>query len=138
VAGWISDKVGGAKVTIFSGLILLAASVGATFYTTPDSVAEFPAFLGMMLAIFFASGIGNGSTFRMIPIIFPPKEAGPVLGWTAAVGAYGSFIVPMVFDWSFKNFGSANAAFIGFAAFYAANLILCWWYYCRKNAEVRC
>jgi NNP family nitrate/nitrite transporter-like MFS transporter len=138
VAGWISDKIGGGTVTVFSGLVLLVASVGATFYTTPHSAADFPAFLAMMLAIFFAAGIGNGSTFRMIPIIFPPQEAGPVLGWTAAVGAYGSFIVPMIFDWSFKNYGNANAALLGCAAFYVVNIVLCWWYYCRKGAEVRC
>jgi len=138
VAGWISDKVGGGIVTLISGVILVVASVGATFFTNPQSVAEFPAFLAMMLAIFFASGVGNGSTFRMIPIIFPPQEAGPVLGWTAAIAAYGSFIVPMVFNWSYENFGNANVALWCFAAFYAVNTIVCWWYYTRKNAEVRC
>ncbi|MBI2839186.1 MAG: MFS transporter [Acidobacteria bacterium] len=138
LAGWISDKLGGAMVTMVSGLGLLAASVAVTWYTAPTSAASFPIFLGLILVIFFSAGVGNGSTFRMIPIIFPPKEAGPVLGWTAAVGAYGAFIIPMVFSWSFRSFASPNAAFLCFAAFYAANLILCWWFYYRRNAEIPC
>ncbi|HEX7343494.1 MAG TPA: MFS transporter [bacterium] len=138
VAGWISDKVGGAKVTMVSGIILLAASLGVTLFTAPTSADQFPAFLALILAIFFAAGVGNGSTFRMIPMIFPPKEAGPVLGWTSAVGAYGAFLVPMLFSWSFSKFMSPNAAFMALALFYAANLILCWWFYARKNAEIAC
>jgi NNP family nitrate/nitrite transporter-like MFS transporter len=138
VAGWISDKVGGARVTMVSGVILLLGSFLVTFCTRPTSAADFPLFLTLILAIFFAAGVGNGSTFRMIPVIFPPKEAGPVLGWTSAVGAYGAFLVPMLFSWSFSKFASPNAAFFALAAFYALNLLLCWWFYARQNAEISC
>ncbi|MFN8627565.1 MAG: nitrate/nitrite transporter [Candidatus Binatia bacterium] len=136
--GWISDKVGGAKVTLLCGALLLAGTLGATLFTAPTSVEGFAPFLALILVIFFAAGVGNGSTFRMIPIIFPAKEAAPVLGWTAAVAAYGAFIFPMLFNWSFTHFGSANGALYIFAAFYAANLALCWWYYTRAGAEVTC
>ena len=136
--GWISDKVGGAKVTMVCGALLLAGTLGTTFFTAPTSVASFGPFLALILVTFFAAGVGNGSTFRMIPIIFPAKEAAPVLGWTAAVAAYGAFIFPMLFNWSFARFGSANGALYIFAAFYAANLVLCWWYYARKGAEIAC
>lgn len=138
IAGWISDKLGGAQVTMVSGALLLVASLGITFFTAPSSAADFWPFLALILLIFFASGVGNGSTFRMIPVIFSPKEAGPVLGWSSAVGAYGAFIVPMTFNWSIGRFGTANVAFYLFAAFYAVNLALCWWYYARKGAENPC
>lgn len=136
VGGWISDRVGGAVVTMACGSLLLVASIAVTF--TPASATGFPLFLGLMLVIFFAAGLGNGSTFRMIPIVFPPREAGPVLGWTAAIGAYGAFLVPMLLNWSFSRSGSPNTAFVLLAVFYAMNLALCWYYYARPRAEVKC
>lgn len=136
--GWIADKVGGAKVTMVCGVLLLVGSLGVTRFTAPTSVDGFGPFFWFVLLIFFAAGVGNGSTFRMIPSIFPRQEAGPVLGWTAAIAAYGSFILPMLFSWSLGAFGSVNAAFFVLAAFYACNLVLCWWYYARKGAEISC
>ncbi len=136
--GWISDKIGGAIVTMFSGALLLAGAIAVTFFTAPTSRSDFWPFLLLMLLIFFAAGVGNGSTFRMIPVIFPRNEAGPVIGWTSAIGAYGSFIVPMLFGWAISSYGSPNVAFLLFAAFYAANLVLCWWYYARRGAEKPC
>ncbi len=136
--GWLSDKIGGAPVTMACGALLLVASLAVTRYTAPASTSDFAPFLVLVLVIFFASGIGNGSTFRMIPVIFPRQEAGPVLGWTAAIGAYGSFILPMLFGWSLGRFGTVNVAFWFLAVFYAFNLVLCWYYYARRGAEVRC
>ena len=138
IGGWISDKVGGALITLVAGVLMVIAAIGVTFFTAPASVDAFPQFLGMILLLFFAAGIGNGSTFRMIPVIFPRKEAAPVLGWTAAVAAYGSFIVPMLFGWAVGAFGKPDVAFLIFAAFYVVNLGLCWWFYARKGAEVSC
>lgn len=137
-AGWLSDKIGGAKVTMASGLLLLLGSLAVPFYTAPTSAADFGPFLALMLLLFFASGVGNGSTFRMIPIIFPRKEAGPVLGWTSAIGAYGAFVIPMLFSWSLSRWHSPNAAFYLLGVFYAANLFLCWWFYTRRGAEQPC
>ncbi len=138
VGGWISDKLGGARVTLFSGALMLVATAVAMLSFRPSSMADFPLFLGAMLVIFFASGIGNGSTFRMIPVIFPRQEAAPVLGWTAAIAAYGSFVIPMLIGWSVSSFGSPRVAFGMFAAFYVVNLVLCHHYYGRKGAEVPC
>jgi NNP family nitrate/nitrite transporter-like MFS transporter len=138
IGGWISDKVGGAKVTIVSGVLLVGGVLAITRYTAPQSMADFTPFLASVLVVFFASGVGNGSTFRMIPVIFPPKEAAPVLGWTAAVAAYGSFIIPMLIAWSFGHFSTPNVAFYILAVFYALNLGLCWWFYTRKGAEAPC
>jgi NNP family nitrate/nitrite transporter-like MFS transporter len=136
--GWISDKIGGARVTMVCGVLLLLGSIGVTWFTAPTSVETFTPFLGLILLIFFAAGIGNGSTFRMIPVIFPRQEAGPVLGWTAAIAAYGSFVLPMLFNWSLARFGSVNQAFYVMAVFYVCNLALCWWFYARKGAEAPC
>lgn len=134
IGGWVADKVGGAIVTHVCAIILLAASVTmALVIGKPATGSEgFTVFLILMLALFFAAGIGNGSTFRQIPIIFERKEAGPVLGWTAAIAAYGGFIVPVLFRWDIRN------TFVVLAVFYAFNLVLNWWYYTRKNAEVHC
>ncbi|MCC7007953.1 MAG: NarK/NasA family nitrate transporter [Acidobacteria bacterium] len=136
--GWISDKIGGARVTMACGVLLLIGSIGVTWFTAPTTVDTFGPFLALILVIFFAAGVGNGSTFRMIPVIFPRHEAGPVLGWTAAIAAYGSFVLPMLFNWSLGRFGSVNQAFYVLAAFYACNLVLCWWFYARRGAEVSC
>lgn len=138
VGGLLSDKIGGAKVTMASGVLLLGASLAITKLTAPTTAADFYPFFTAMLVIFFASGIGNGSTFRMIPVIFPPKEAAPVLGWTGAIAAYGSFVVPMLFGKSIASLGSPNAAFLGFAAFYALCLALCYFFYTREGAEIKC
>ncbi|MEK7817577.1 MAG: nitrate/nitrite transporter [Actinomycetota bacterium] len=136
IGGWISDKTGGAIITHISGIMLLAGAIVVTFFTTGDN---FTMFLVVMLVLFFAAGLGNGSTFRQIPIIFDPKKAGPVLGWTSAIAAYGSFLFPVLIGWSIsKTGGSPNAFFYFMAVFFAANVALNWYYYTRKKAEVRC
>jgi NNP family nitrate/nitrite transporter-like MFS transporter len=87
--------------------------------------------------LFVTTGIGNGSTFRMIPIIFDAKLAGPVLGWTSAIAAYGAFIIPQVFGAQIKA-GHPQYALYGFAIYYVTCLIVNWWFYARKAAEIKC
>ena len=82
------------------------------------------------------TGIGNGSTFRTIGVIFDRVQAGPVLGWTSAVAAYGSFIAPVVIGAQVKA-GTTQYAMYGFAVFYALCLLHNWWFYLRKNAYVK-
>ena len=101
VGGWISDKVGGSIVTQVISAVMVVAS-GAVGYimmqaygsATPEQY--FSTFMWLFVALFAASGIGNGSTFRTIGVIFDRQQAGPVLGWTSAVAAYGAFIAPVV------------------------------------------
>ena len=141
IGGWISDKVGGSIVTQIISAVMVVAS-GAVGYVmmqaygsaTPEQY--FPAFLGLFLVLFFASGIGNGSTFRTIGVIFDRQQAGPVLGWTSAVAAYGAFIAPVVIGAQIKA-GTPQLAMYGFAAFYALCLVLNWWFYLRKGAEIK-
>jgi MFS transporter, NNP family, nitrate/nitrite transporter len=141
VGGWISDKVGGSIVTQIISAVMVVAS-GAVGYVmmqaygsaTPEQY--FPVFIGLFIVLFFASGIGNGSTFRTIGVIFDRQQAGPVLGWTSAVAAYGAFIAPVVIGAQIKA-GTPQFAMYGFAIFYAVCLVLNWWFYLRSGAEIK-
>ena len=73
----------------------------------------------------------------MIPIIFKPSQAGPILGWTSAVAAYGAFLIPKVFGEQIKA-GHPEYALYGLAVYYASCLLVNWYYYARKNAEIVC
>ncbi|AST92344.1 MULTISPECIES: NarK family nitrate/nitrite MFS transporter [Sutcliffiella] len=135
VGGWLSDKFGGAKVTTF---VLITMSIGALLVIYFLGQQFFTGFLLSFLLLFIAAGIGSGSTFQMIPIIFPAKEAAPVLGFTAAFAAYGSFFIPKLFGWSMATSGTPATALYFFIAFYAISILLNIYYYNRKNAEVKC
>ncbi len=139
-AGPLSDKFGGGILTQFSGIGLLASAVAVCFFVDPASLDQFPYFVGSMLALFFFTGIGNASTFRQIPIIFQhsPRQAGGVLGWTAAVAAYGPFVFSVLIGTVLTSLGSSKYFFIGAAIFYALNLALNWWFYARSGAEKPC
>jgi NNP family nitrate/nitrite transporter-like MFS transporter len=141
LGGWISDKVGGSIVTQIISVVMVAASVAVGYvmmqaYNSATPETYFLLFLGLFIVLFFASGIGNGSTFRTIGVIFDRAQAGPVLGWTSAVAAYGAFIAPIVIGDAIKA-GTPQLAMYGFAAFYAVCLVLNWWFYLRANAYVK-
>ncbi len=141
IGGWISDKLGGSIVTQVISAVMVAASVGVGYvmmqaYGSATPEQYFPAFLGLFIVLFFASGIGNGSTFRTIGVIFDRTQAGPVLGWTSAVAAYGAFVAPIVIGDQIKA-GTPQVAMYGFAAFYAVCLLLNWWFYLRPGAYVK-
>jgi len=141
LGGWIADKVGGSIVTQIISAVMVVAS-GAVGYVmmqaygsaTPEQY--FPTFMGLFVLLFAASGIGNGSTFRTIGVIFDRQQAGPVLGWTSAVAAYGAFIAPVVIG-SEITAGTPERAMYGFAIFYALCLILNWWFYLRAGSEIK-
>ncbi len=141
IGGWISDKVGGSIVTQIISAVMVVASVAVGYvmmqaYGSATPEQHFPAFLGLFIVLFFASGIGNGSTFRTIGVIFDRQQAGPVLGWTSAVAAYGAFVAPIVIGDQIKA-GTPQYAMYGFAIFYALCLFLNWWFYLRTNAYVK-
>jgi NNP family nitrate/nitrite transporter-like MFS transporter len=140
--GFIADRTGGAILTHWVGIGLVAASLAMAFggLLTPASAADFPAFVGLMLAIFFLTGVGNASTFRQYPLVFAgsPRQGAGVLGWTAAVAAYGPFVFSWLIGLSITRTGSAAPFFIGAAAFYAFATALNWWYYTRRHCERPC
>jgi len=139
VGGWLADKLGGAFVTQLCSLVMVACALGAGYYmqqayqsATPEQY--FMPFFLIFLGLFAASGIGNGSTFRTIAVVFPKEQAGPVLGWTSAVAAYGAFYIPQVFGEQIKA-ATPEYAMVGFALFYAICLVINWFFYLRKNGE---
>ena len=161
LGGWISDRLkAGATVTLYTFLLMALAVVGVLF-TLPSqgSAGSFPAFLGMFILLFALSGIGNGSTFRMIPVIFLTarsldaektpeaqrqavvqgnKEASAVLGFSGAVGAYGGFFIPKSFGTSLDMTGSVDMALYAFIVFYLSCMVVTWWFYARKGARTPC
>jgi len=138
VAGPVSDRLGGARVTHWAALGMLACAVVVPFFTTPTSMAQFPMFVGAMLTLFFFAGVGNASTFKQMPMIFPPRQAGGVIGFTAAIAAYGPFIFGMLFSWAFAIWGTPNAVFWALAVFFAINLVMNWQMYARRGAATPC
>ena len=134
LGGWISDRLGGAPVTFWNFVVMALAAFGVMQFLD----GPFPLFLGMFIVLFLATGIGNASTFRMIPVIFNAREAAAVLGFSSAIGAYGGFFIPRAFGASITHTGSAATAIVGFIVFYATCIAMTWWYYSRKKAEVRC
>ncbi len=142
VGGWFSDKLGGARVTHWVTLVMITATILSGFIVYKARISDDPKeyfiiFLITFIVLFAATGIGNASTFRMIPIIFKKEHAGPVLGWTSAIGAYGAYIIPKISGTQIKA-GTPEYALYGFAAYYATCLVVNWWFYARKGAGKPC
>jgi NNP family nitrate/nitrite transporter-like MFS transporter len=163
VGGWLSDKIGGARVTFWNFIVMaIAAGAVIAFLPASGSAGNFPAFLAAFLLLFTTSGIGNGSTFRMIPVIFATfherrlaaggsapggreqalkdgaKESAAVIGFSSAVAAYGAFFIPRAFGYSMASTGSPAGAFVGFIGLYVSCLIVTWWFYSRRKADMPC
>ena len=141
VGGWVSDKMGGAKVTQIVSIVMIASALGVAYYmaaayrsATPEQY--FWQFFILFIILFAATGLGNGSTFRTIAMVFNAEQTGPVLGWTSAVAAYGAFFIPKVFGEQI-NATTPEYALYGFAIFYTLCLALNWWFYLRPNAYVK-
>ena len=139
LAGPLTDKFGGAIFTGLCGIGLIAGSAIMVFggLLTPSSMATFPWFVGVMLAMFFFTGIGNAATFRQYPVIFAhsPRQAAGVIGFTAAIAAYGPFLFSTMLGWSKSGSGNFNMFFLGLLAFCVLATVINWWFYARKNAE---
>ena len=141
VGGWMADKLGGARVTQYMSVLMVAAALAAAHYmqlayasATPE--LYFMSFFLSFLALFLTAGICNGSTFRTIAVVFDRQQAGPVLGWTSAVAAYGAFIIPLVFGEQIES-GNPQVALYGFAAFYVVCVVLNWMAYLRPSAKYK-
>ncbi|HSQ71587.1 MAG TPA: NarK family nitrate/nitrite MFS transporter [Rubrivivax sp.] len=161
VGGWLSDRLGGARVT-FWNFLAMGLGVLAVLQCLPQAgqPGHFPGFLASFMALFAFAGIGNGSTFRMIPVIFHTerqraaqgrgpaaeeqavkdanKEAAAVLGFSSAIGAYGGFFIPKSYGTAIALTGSPDAALYAFVVFYATCIAVTWWHYSRSNAPMPC
>ena len=131
----LTDRMGGAKWSLVSGIGLIASIVYTIPALTPDysSAAalkgDFSQFLWGMLAIFLFSGIGNASTFKQMPMIFEKRQAGGVIGWTAAIAAFG----PFLFGVGLNFLGPVTFYWIG-VAWAVGCVVLTWMRYARKGA----
>ena len=137
-AGPVSDRLGGGRLTQVSAVGLVASAIGVSFFVRPESTGEFKWFVLCMLGVFLFAGVGNASTFKQMPMIFPPRQAGGVIGWTAAIAAYGPFVFAVVIAAMIDATGSPMPFFLGAAAFYAVNIAINWWFYLRRGAERPC
>jgi len=158
--GWLSDRMGGARVTFWVFAMMIAGVWGVLqFLPQAGAGGNLTGFFVCFMVLFAASGIGNGSTFRMIPVIFTDeclagagadgaakaaatkegnKQAAAVLGFTAALGAYGGFFIPKSYGTSIAMTGSPHAALWAFIVFYATCIVLTWWFYSRRKAPRPC
>ena len=141
VGGKIADKLGGAKVTQICSIVMVLAAIGVAYFMKAAYQSETPQqyfvpFFILFLVLFASSGIGNGSTFRTIAMVFNKEQAGPVLGWTSAIAAYGAFFIPIVFGEQIKA-ATPEYALYGFAVFYVVCILINWWFYLRPNAYVK-
>ncbi|MBA5687440.1 NarK family nitrate/nitrite MFS transporter [Rugamonas apoptosis] len=161
VGGIISDKLGGARVTFWTFIFMIAAVLGVLHFAPHDGVAgNFTGFFWMFMALFAGTGVGNASTFRMIPVIFltehqraaagkpqavqeqavvdANKEGAAVLGFTSAMAAYGAFFIPKSYGTSIAMTGSPDTALWCFIGFYMSCIAITWWCYARKGAAMPC
>jgi NNP family nitrate/nitrite transporter-like MFS transporter len=154
--GLLADKVGGAIVTFWNFIAMGAATIGVMYFV---EIKDFAGFLTMFLILFVTTGIGNGSTYRMIPSIFREEnlrkargageegralalraagiESGAALGFIGAVGACGGYLIPRGFGASIAATGGPHLALVVYLAFYASCLALTWWYYLRRSYSPR-
>ena len=138
MAGPLSDRLGGARVTHWAALGMLCSTLWVTTLTQPTGLESFPMVVVGMLVMFFFAGVGNASTFKQMPMLFVPRQAGGVIGFTGAIAAYGPFIFGMLFATSFATFQSATPVFYGLAVFFVFNFVLNWWMYARSSAANPC
>jgi NNP family nitrate/nitrite transporter-like MFS transporter len=161
LGGWIADMLGGARVTFWTFLLMIGAVFGVLHFLPHGGTGgDFWGFFVMFMLLFLGTGIGNASTFRMIPVIFlterqraakdkgpaaqtqavaeANKEAAAVLGFTSAVAAYGAFFIPKSYGTAIALTGSVDAALFCFIGYYATCVLVTWWYYSRKAAEMPC
>jgi NNP family nitrate/nitrite transporter-like MFS transporter len=146
--GWVSDKWGGARVTFWVFVGMMFGVVGVMYFLVQK---DFFGFLGMFIFMFFATGVGNASTFQMIPVIMrqevprlmpelsavertrqAEKESAAIVGFTSAIAAYGAFFIPKSFGSAIAMTGSPMAALWGFLIFYASCAALTWYFYTRR------
>ncbi|WP_119390762.1 nitrate/nitrite transporter [Taklimakanibacter lacteus] len=152
--GWLADKYGGARVTLWVFALMMVGVAGVLWFIgIKDQPGAFFGFFAAFLVLFFATGVGNASTFQMIPVIMAKevgrlmptadtearrrqaeKEAAAITGFTSAIAAFGAFFIPKGYGTSIALTGGPEAALWGFLLFYVSCLAITWAVYARKGA----
>ena len=149
LTGWVADRWGGGRVTFWVFVVMALGAVGVVHFLGEKN---FAGFFAMFLLLFFASGVGNASTFQMIPAIMrkdmerlmpgasadtrrmqSDKESAAIIGFTSAIAAYGAFFIPKSFGSSIALTGGASLALYGFLAFYLSCIAITWFFYTRRG-----
>ncbi len=156
--GWISDKFGGGRVTFWTFLVMIVAVIGILYFLDiKEQPGAFWGFFAMFMILFFGTGVGNASTFQMIPMIFKQEierlmpelsederarqismESAVVIAFTSAIAAYGAFFIPKSYGTAIALTGGPELALYGFMAFYVVCAAVTWFFYSRKKAPVPC
>jgi len=154
--GWISDRWGGGRVTFWTFLLMIVAVGGVLYFlAVREQPGAFWGFFACFMVLFLATGIGNASTFQMIPVIMHQevartmpelkgaaanrqgeKESAAIIGFTSAVAAYGAFFIPKAYGSSIAMTGGPSAALWGFLIFYVSCAALTWWVYNRPGGTL--
>ncbi len=155
--GWMSDRYGGARVTFWVFALMIAAVAGVLYFLgIKDQPHAFAGFFAMFMLLFFATGVGNASTFQMIPAIMRTEmprlepgmspaarlkqaemESAAIIGFTSAIAAYGAFFIPKSYGTSISLTGGPEAALWAFMIFYVSCLAITWFYYTRRGGLLR-
>lgn len=134
VGGRMADKFGAGLVTSFSIGVMALGGFSLSAFLRPD---QFGAFFVVILVICGAAGLGNGSIFKIIPMVLP-KEAGAAIGIISCLGALGGFVPPLLLGWTMDHFGSPAWAYTGMALFALACMVVNGWFYHRRNSPSHC
>ena len=156
--GWVSDRYGGGRVTFWTFMLMIVAVAGVLLFL--DARGEpwaFQGFFAMFMVLFLATGIGNASTFQMIPVIMgrevarlmpssdaaaqrrqSDRESAAIIGFTSAIAAYGAFFIPKSYGTSIAWTGGPEAALLAFMLFYLSCAVITWVCYTRRNAPTPC
>ena len=140
LGGWLGDQFGGAFVTQACCIIMVLSTLGVSHYMqlafhSANPEEYFLEFFTLFLILFAATGMGNGSTFKTITVIFSKEQTGTVLGWTSAIAAYGAFYIPSALGEQITA-TTPETALINFAVFYTICLLINWWFYLRKENKL--
>ncbi|ORV93971.1 nitrate transporter [Mycobacterium interjectum] len=149
LGGRLADRIGGARITAMS-FVMLAVGAAAALWSV--DAKNLPVFFASFMFLFVATGIGNGSTYRMISRIFVLKgelaggdpgtmvhmrrQAAGALGVISSIGAFGGFVVPLAYAWSKSQFGSIEPALRFYVAFFIALLAVTWFAYLRTTTRM--
>ncbi len=138
LGGWISDKVQSGALVTFIDLFIMILSVFSVLFFISSGNKSFIGFFLSFIFLFITTGIANGSVFQMISMIFIPKESAVVLGFSAAIAAYGAFLIPKSFGISINYSGGPEIALYCFILYYVSCIIITWWFYLKRDAEIKC
>ncbi|GAA2203994.1 MULTISPECIES: nitrate/nitrite transporter [Streptomyces] len=148
LGGWLADRYGGARITLWNYVGMAAATAVLIAASMHKSL---PLFVSVFVVLFVLSGLGNGSTFKMIPGIFQAKAlakglegeaavaygrrlSGASMGLIGALGALGGVGINLAFRQSFLSYGSGTGAFVAFLAYYGVCFAVTWAVYLRRPA----